>query len=146
MIGVSRFTRGWIVRLHYENNLPKYTKTFNDSDYNGKEGSLKAAKKYRDNILNLMKTLGDFKRPYSRRKAQKNNKLGILGVYLNKDTAYRAAFTTDDNVVKNLSFSINKFGDDIALQLAILSRKLLRRATMEDLGINDKKVKNEKII
>jgi hypothetical protein len=149
MQGITKNEYGWLVRLQYLNDCPKYQRFFK---FNGDEDkALEQAKKYRDRIEKKMSVTGDKKRPYARRKPQSNNKTGHLGVSFHIEygqpnaygerieySKYKSYFIDSDEIGRNFSFSCNKYGDDVALQLAILTRRLKRRATLKELNNEEK--------
>ena len=138
MEGISRTKGGWLVRMHYVNDKPRYQKFFYiKSDANS---ALKKAIEYRDKIIKRMSVMGDRTRPNTRRVPQKNNTTGYVGITYNSEVGkksiqrtYRSFFVDEEGRYRNLSFSINKYGRETALRLALLTRKLKRRATIGDL-------------
>ena len=138
MEGISRTNDGWLVRMHYVNDKPRYQKFFYIKS--NANSALKKAIEYRDRIIKRMSVMGDRTRPNTRRIPQKNNTTGYVGITYYSEIrpkssykTYRSFFVDEEGRHRNLSFSINKYGQETALRLALLTRKLKRRATIGDL-------------
>lgn len=132
---INKVGKTYLVRLGWVNGSPKYIQRFRIKNYNTEEEALEQARKYRDRILkriNLQKNGRSFT-------PQKNNKTGYPGIYFcyeikNQKTYHKyRCFFVDEGKRKNLTFSCEKHGTENALNLAILSRKMKRRASYKDL-------------
>lgn len=135
--GISKFETGYWVRLHYVDDAPTHHKFFSFQIYGGERGAMEAAKTYRRSVLRRLKVTGQLTIPYGRKKPQKNNSTGYLGITYNppghKNGAnYKSFFIDEEGIKRNLSFAISRYGNVLALRLAILTRKLKRRATESD--------------
>ena len=131
---ITRFERdtssgGYLVRVTCRGKLS--SKTFYDSDCGGKRKSLAAAKKHRDHLKSTLK-------PYSAkelaRKLRSNNTSGQAGVRLAVEVDPRwpsepeyeywvAQWSPAKGVRRTKRFSVEKYGHDEALRLAVKARK-----------------------
>lgn len=130
MYGISPHEGGFWVRLYYVNDKPTVSKWFS---------GLSIAKEWRDKqIKRLYVIYGDKVLPYRRKIPQKNNKSGVSGVrFRAKDAkngnSYEAFFKNLKGNHQRATFSCDKYGEDVAYNLAVQSRILRRRATLQDL-------------
>ncbi len=129
--GITRFDlenrRGYMVRIaRGGNRIHQY---FSDSKYGGKRKALAAAKAaYAD----LLEELGPAESS-TRDKLTSRNTTGVVGVHVaySQDNrypgceyyAYCASWVTEDGKREKASFAWNKYGQDVALELAILARQ-----------------------
>lgn len=137
MKGISRIdsgsTHGWFVRA-YRNNKT-YSKLLSDSKFGSKESALKEAIKIRDQFITQLAKIK--KKPSKRRVVKRDcrNVTGELGVSRTSKKAhngqYYESFTVSwrpkPGVQKSTSFSIRKYGEEKALQLAIEHRRQMMK-------------------
>lgn len=123
-------THGWLVTIQRRGVI--FRKQFSDGILGGKAKALAAAKAYRDEIVARYP-------PLSRREhaeiVKKNNKSGVVGVCRyavcgsdpNRSTQRRcfwvASWTLPDGRAKRVKFSVRKYGEDGAFQLAVAARR-----------------------
>lgn len=120
---------GWEVRIQRQGK--KYCKFFSDNQWNGNRGALNAAKKYRDELESQL-------RPYTTKKLAETpsvrNTSGIVGVrrtwqtIVNKDYEFTYEFWVAQWIDglgrrKTRSYSIAKYGEEGAFQLALAARR-----------------------
>jgi hypothetical protein len=137
MKGISRIdsasTHGWFVRA-YRNNKT-YSKLLSDSKFGSRETSLQEAMKTRDQFYKQISKIK--KRPSKRRIVQRDsrNLTGELGVSRTSKRAhngqYYESFTVSwrpkPGVQKSTSFSIKKYGEEKALEMAINHRRQMMK-------------------
>ncbi len=133
--GISRFdddirnTHGWRVSLRRYGKM--LVENFPDKKYGDRKRALKLAQQYRDELL------GKFP-PISRREVcqvrRSNNKSGISGVctyaksYTLRDGTIRetryweASWPGDEGKNISISFSVSKYGEELARSMAIRAR------------------------
>jgi AP2 domain len=117
---------GYYVRITHQGI--RYQKYFPDKSSGGKVQALKAAKNYRDGIV---ATLPESKQEAASKKRRPIKKSGITGVthvvsksVNGKDYDYwQAAWVDEANRRKTAKFSISRYGEDTALNLAKKARK-----------------------
>ncbi|TWT75178.1 pathogenesis-related transcriptional factor and ERF protein [Allorhodopirellula solitaria] len=129
--GITRFDlenrRGYMVRIARSGN--RVHQYFSDSKYGGKRKALAAAKAaYAD----LLEEMGPAENS-TRDKLTSRNTTGIVGVHVaySQDNrypgceyyAYCASWVTEAGKREKASFAWNKYGEDDALELAILARQ-----------------------
>lgn len=136
MYGISRIddpvnrAHSWRVSLRRRGK--KLVKNFADKKHGGKEIALALAKKHRNELL-------EKNPPISRKEfscvLRRNNKTGISGVYkyakrytlkdgTEKEIWYwEANWPTEVGVSGHKSFSVNRFGEEVARQMAIRARE-----------------------
>ncbi|HYX07369.1 MAG TPA: hypothetical protein VE912_11605 [Bacteroidales bacterium] len=127
MKGISRVdskgTHGWYVRVY--KNGKTYSKLYSDNKYGGKERALKIAKKARKMAEQAMKSIPT-KRTRRLVKSDRRNKTGVIGVNRTKkrnrsgtvSEYYQVTWSPKPGTTKNKQWSINKYGEDKAFQLA----------------------------
>ncbi len=129
--GITRFDlenrRGYMVRIARSGN--RIHQYFSDSKYGGKRKALAAAKSAYEELL---EELGPAENS-TRDKLTSRNTTGVVGVHVaySQDNrypgceyyAYCASWVTEDGKREKASFAWNKYGEDQALQLAILARQ-----------------------
>jgi hypothetical protein len=135
MYGISRIdcdkynTHSWRVSLVRRGQ--RHVKNFPDKRCGSKKAALRSAKEFRDSILRMYP-------PISRREfcnaRRRNNKTGITGVYKYskpyklKDGTVRQSWYWEANWPNaegesiSKSFSVKRFGDDLARQMAVKAR------------------------
>lgn len=135
--GISRIdsgsTHGWFVR-GYKNNKT-YSKLFSDKKYGGKRKALIAAREFRTELVLELEKIRAAKRPRRIVTTDSRNKTGVLGVCrLEKQGAsgqiyasYSVTWRPKPGIQKCTSFSVRKYGEKKALELAVN----LRRAKMQ---------------
>ena len=133
MSGISRIdsqsTHGWFVRAYKNKKI--FSKLFSDHKYAGREKALEEAQKHRDALY--LKLAQIPQAPRARRVAFRDsrNTTGVLGVSRvkrkNNKGGYYEYFTVswrpEPGVQKCTSFSINKYGEKKAFDLAVAHRK-----------------------
>ncbi len=150
--GISRIdsnsTHGWFVRGY--KNGKTYSKLFSDKKCGGKRKALWAARAHRDELNDELAKIPQ--KPRGRRIVlhDKRNTTGVLGVCRTKKTTpsgsivecFSVSWRPEPGVQKCTSFSINKYGEKKAFELAVK----LRRKRMQEIYGNSifKKLKNSK--
>lgn len=131
--GISRIdsasTIGWYIRVY--RNKQTYARFISDSKFGGKANALKEAIRQRDDLRTEIECIP--KKPSKRRSVHhdKRNKTGVLGVTRSSKKAkngrsydcYTVTWRPEPKVQKSRSFSIMKYGEKRALELAIELRK-----------------------
>jgi len=131
--GISRIdsesTHGWFVRGY--RNGKTYSRLFSDTRYGGKRKALASARAYRDKLLKKLDKIP--KKPQERRLVSKDcrNVTGILGVCRTTKKSpsgsvtecYSVSWRPEPGVQRCTSFSINKYGEKKAFQLAVALRR-----------------------
>jgi len=141
MYGISRIddiahrTYAWRVSLTRRGK--KLVKNFPDKRWGGKAKALRAAKAHRDELLLAYPPLT--RREFSKAK-RRNNTSGITGVYTyakrftlrngtEKETWYwEAHWPTESGESAHEAFSVNRYGEAMARQMAIRARERGLRA------------------
>ena len=128
--GISRLdaknTHGWFVRIYHESST--YSKLFSDKKFGGREESLQKALEYRNE---MMEKIG---KTYPARRVvckDSRNKTGVIGVCrtrkANRNGIYSEYFSVSWSPKyrshKCRMFSINKYGEEQAFELACEWRK-----------------------
>ncbi len=119
-------THGWEVRLQRQNT--KYAKFFADKSNKGKNKALAAARAYRDELL---ATLPEESRQARANRMTRRNTSGVVGVSRvstkgSKGTVYdfwQASWSPKPSVRKCVKYSINRYGDKKAFNMASKARK-----------------------
>lgn len=136
MKGISRIdskgTRGWYVRVY--KNGKTYSKLYSDSKYNGKERALKFAKKAREMALETISGVPD-KRVRRMVIKDKRNKSGVVVVSKTikktrtgkKSEYYQVTWSPKLGKIKNRQWSVRKYGEDKAFELAKAFRQDVMR-------------------
>ena len=126
---VSR-THGWLVTIQRRGVI--YRKHFSDGVFGGKQKSFLAAKVYRDDVI--AKNPPFSMREYSNI-VKKNNRSGVVGVcrYCASETRdlpedkqrwfWVASWPLPDGRRKRVKFSVKKYTEDGAFQMALKARK-----------------------
>lgn len=131
--GISRIdsgsTHGWFVRGY--RNGKTHSKLFSDRKCGGKEISLTRARAYRDELLSNLQEIPQ--KPRARRVVFRDarNSTGVLGVCRTSKTGlngqvnecFSVSWRPKPGVQKCTSFSIRKYGEKKAFQLAVEHRK-----------------------
>jgi len=135
--GISRIdsgsTHGWFVRGY--KNGKTYSKLFSDKRWGGKNKALEAARAYRDELLQDLDKIPQ--KPRGRRIVYRDsrNTTGVLGVCRtakksSKGTVnecFSVSWRPEPGVQKCTSFSIRKYGERKAFQLAVAHRRKMLR-------------------
>ncbi len=135
--GISRVdsgsTHGWFVRGY--KNGKTYAKLFSDRKYGGKRKAQNLARQYREELYETLAQIPT--KPRGRRIVYRDsrNTTGVLGVCRtakrtpggNGDEHYRVSWYPDSGVQKTTSFSIRKYGEKKAFQLAVAHRRKMLR-------------------
>lgn len=130
--GISRIetssTLGWYVRVY--RNKKTYSKFISDSKFGGKEKALEMALFQKEELIKHIKKIP--KKPTKRRVVTKDrrNTTGVLGVSRTSKKAsngksyecYTVSWRPKPKVQKSTSFSIKKYGEEKALEMAIQLR------------------------
>lgn len=136
--GISRIdsgsTHGWFVRAY--RNGKTYSKLFSDRKWGGKSEALKEARLYRDQLLVKLRSIP--RETKSRRLVYQDarNSTGVIGVCRttkrNKNGSvtecYSVSWRPEPGIQKCTSFSIRKYGEQKAFQLAVAHRKKMMKA------------------
>lgn len=131
--GISRIetssTLGWYVRVY--RNKKTYSKFFSDSKFGGKDKALEMAILQKVELSKMIIKIP--KKPTKRRVVtrDKRNTTGVLGVSRTAKKAsngksyecYTVSWRPKPNVQKSTSFSIKKYGEEKALEMAIQLRR-----------------------
>ena len=137
--GISRIdsgsTHGWFVRGY--RNGKTYSKLFSDHKCRGKEVALQHAKSYRDGLHNKLSEIPKSGRQRRFVTRDRRNKTGVIGVTriarIAKDGQVIESFSVSwrpaPGVQKCTSFSIRKYGESKAFQLAVAHRRKMIRQT-----------------
>mgnify|MGYP002632853855 CR=1 FL=1 len=124
---------GWWVRFQRDGN--KFHHFFNDNKYDGKDGSLEAAKLFRDAVKSQYYENPNTELTLSgKRKANRRNVSGATGVNRSyssstkkgkryKSLVWQAHWPIGNGKHKGQAFSVNKYGEEEAFQLALKARK-----------------------
>lgn len=135
--GISRIdsqsTHGWFVRGY--RNGKTFSRLFSDRKWGGKEEALRAARSFRDELHQQIS--GMPRQPRTRRVVlhDSRNNTGVLGVCRTaKKTpsgklseCYSVSWRPEPGVQKCTSYSINKYGEKKAFQLAVAHRRRMIR-------------------
>ena len=131
--GISRIdsgsTHGWFVRGY--RNGKTYSRLFSDQKCEGKKEALEAALAYRDNLHRKLDAVPQ--KPRARRIVLRDarNSTGVLGVCRTAKKSpsgkvhecYSVSWRPEAGVQKCTSFSIHKYGEKKAFQLAVAHRR-----------------------
>ncbi len=142
MKGISRIdsgsTAGWFVRVY--RNGKTFSKLFSDSKLDGKENALKEAKIHRDELVTQVAQMT--KRPRSRRVVFRDarNKTGEIGVSrtVRKGAngkvyeSFSVSWRPEPGKQKCTSYSIRKYGEKRAFQMAVAHRRRVMKETFGD--------------
>lgn len=135
--GISRIdsgsTHGWFVRGY--KNGKTYSKLFSDLKCGGKRKALNSAREYRDELYNELADIPQ--KPRGRRIVYRDsrNTTGVLGVCRTSkkspngavNECYSVSWRPEPGIQKCTSYSIRKYGEKKALQLAIAHRRKMIR-------------------
>lgn len=110
-----------------------YSKVFSDSRFGGPEQALVAARQYRDQLLKEVQPL---MRKVKAQTVKSNCRSGVPGVVLEdrfvkqkygtyRVTAWKAQVQLAPHKFKQRSFSIKKYGEQMAFELAVQARQRL---------------------
>lgn len=131
--GISRIdsgsTHGWFVRAY--KNGKTYSKLFSDKKSGGRAKALEAAIEYRGALLRRLKEIPQ--KPRARRLVYRDtrNSTGVLGVSRTKKRnkngtitdCYSVSWRPQPGVQKCTSFSIRKYGEKKAFEMAVAYRR-----------------------
>lgn len=131
--GVSRIdsgsTHGWFVRGY--KNGKTYSRLFSDQKCGGEREALEEARAFRDRLYEKLEEIP--KAPRARRVVMRDarNSTGVLGVCRTSkkgpngsaNDCYSVSWRPSPGVQKCTSFSIRKYGEKKAFQLAVAHRK-----------------------
>lgn len=131
--GISRIetssTLGWYVRVY--RNKRTYSKFFRDTKFGGKDKALEMALFEKEELSKMISKIP--KKPTKRRVVTKDkrNTTGVLGVSRTSKKAsngksydcYTVSWRPEPKVQKSTSFSIKKYGEEKALEMAIQLRR-----------------------
>lgn len=135
--GISRIdsgsTHGWFVRGY--RNGKTYSKLFSDKKSGGKKRALELARDFRDNLHKELEEIPV--RPRGRRIVYRDsrNSTGVLGVCRTAkrgpngtvNECYSVSWRPEPGVQKCTSFSIRKYGEKRAFELAVAHRRKMLR-------------------
>lgn len=131
--GISRLdagsTHGWFVRGY--RNGQTYSRLFSDRKHGGREEALDQARAYRDKLWNKLDELP--RQPRRRRLVLRDsrNSTGVLGVCRTKkktpngtiNECYSVTWRPEPGKQKCTSFSIRKYGEERAFEMAVEHRR-----------------------
>jgi hypothetical protein len=135
--GISRIdsgsTHGWFVRGY--RNGKTYSRLFSDRKCGGKGKALAKARAYRDELVAELEKIPQ--KPRGRRLVYRDsrNSSGVLGVCRTAkkgpngtvNECYSVSWRPEPGVQKCTSFSIRKYGEEKAFQLAVAHRRRMMR-------------------
>lgn len=135
--GISRIdsgsTHGWFVRGY--RNGKTFSRLFSDLKCGGKRKALQMAREYRDELHNKLEQIPQ--KPRGRRVVYRDsrNTTGVLGVCRTAkkgpngkvNECYSVSWRPEPGVQKCTSFSIRKYGEKRAFQLAVAHRRKMMR-------------------
>ncbi len=135
--GISRVdlrrTHGWFVRGYKNGKV--YGKLFSDKKYGGKRKAQNLARQYRDELHDKLAQIPI--EPRGRRIVFRDsrNTTGVLGVCRTPkrstngkvNECYSVSWQPEEGVRKATSFSIRKYGEKKAFQLAVAHRRKMLR-------------------
>ena len=135
--GISRIdsgsTHGWFVRGY--RNGKTYSKLFSDKKLGGKDEALESAVEYRDQLLTDLEQIPA--KPRNRRIVYRDsrNTTGVLGVCRTAkksangtiNECYSVSWRPEPGLQKCTSFSIRKYGEKKAFNLAVAHRRKMLR-------------------
>ena len=137
LYGISRIdlptsgTFGWQVRLARRGR--RFSKFFSDARYGGRRGALGVAREFRDT---LVAEFPKDERPSAHDKLTRRNVSGVVGVSRivvrtaeAEYTFWQATWSPRRGVRRRVKFSIRRYGDSRAFELACEAR---RRGLRED--------------
>ena len=125
------------IQVRITRNGKDYSKYFSFSKHNSISACIHTAVEYEKKLIEKLGPVS-----FERNKLQKNNTSGHIGVSRTHqwarsgkmpDTYVWQATWRENGKAKTVRFSENKYGEEIAKELAILSRKLKRRTTVSDM-------------
>ena len=118
-------THGWQVRLRRRGKL--FSKFFSDRKHGGVEDALVIAKSYRSELI---KTLPDPVRAGAEGKLTRRNVSGVVGVSriviktgARRYEFWQATWSCDSGARKRMKFSVRRYGEERAFELACVARK-----------------------
>jgi len=135
--GISRIdsgsTHGWFVRGY--RNGKTWSRLFSDLKCGGKGAALEAARAFRDELAQKLEKIPP--QPRARRIVTRDvrNSTGVLGVCRTAkkspngtvNECYSVSWRPEPGVQKCTSFSIRKYGENKAFQLAVAHRRQMLR-------------------
>jgi hypothetical protein len=132
--GISRIdqpshrTHGFFLRAARQGKI--YSAFFSDKTYGGQAQALAAAREYRGKLLNILGLPAQKSRRFWAELPRRKGRSGIVGVQRVIDRQskpwrkyWRATCSPKPGVVRRKQFSIRKFGEEKAKQLAIRARR-----------------------
>ena len=135
--GISRIdsasTHGWFVRGY--RNGKTYSRLFSDLKCGGRDAALEKARDFRESLKAQLQSIPA--KPRARRivKQDSRNRTGVIGVCRTTkkspngklNDCYSVSWRPEPGVQKCTSFSIRKYGEKKAFQLAVAHRKKMLR-------------------
>lgn len=124
----SNSTHGWQVRI--QRNKVSHSKLFSDALYGGKEPALEAARKHRDDYMAEHPPMSRLELAQIEKKSNKSGFVGVSKVHhiderekkTYKYWYWQAYWTPSPGRHKCVRFSIDKYGDEQAYQMAVAAR------------------------
>lgn len=135
--GISRIdsgsTHGWFVRGY--RNAKVYSKLFSDKKCGGKQKAYNMAVSYRDDLIGEITQIPKKARGRRIVTSDRRNKTGVIGVCRtvkkspngNSCDCYSVSWRPEPGIQRCTSFSIKKYGEKKAFQLAVAHRKKMER-------------------
>ncbi len=114
---------GWQVRM--QRRGVKYGKFFSDRSYGSREGSLRAAQQWRDALVAELasQTRVCTPSPRNRSGVVGVSKVSVIGANGNHYFFWQATWSPEPGRRRCVKFSIQRYGDDEAFQLAVQARE-----------------------
>ena len=122
-------THGWQVRLSRGGR--RWSKCFSDARYGGDEAAFSAAKEFRDQLI---AELPQPERAGAEGKMTRRNISGVVGVSriivrtrMTRYVFWQATWSPEPGVRKRVKFSVRRYGEERAFELACEARREAKR-------------------
>ena len=120
----SDSTHGWQVRVYRDGKT--YSRLFSDKKAGGREEAFKAAKAFRQTLVEEVAELPATPRRRRLIRRNRNNSSGVVGVSRTfksdrrgvRHEVYAVSWNPEPGVARGTSFSIKRYGEDTAFRLA----------------------------
>ena len=120
----SDSTHGWQVRVYRHGKT--YSKLFSDRKLGGREKSFEAAARYREELEEEVSQLPEAAPRRRLIRRNRNNTTGVVGISRTykrdrrgvRHEVYAVSWNPEPGVARGTSFSIKRYGEDTAFQLA----------------------------
>lgn len=118
-------SHGWQVRLSRRGR--RFSKFFSDGKHGGSESALRIARAFRDDLLSKLPTP---EYAGARGKLTRRNVSGVVGVSrivissgMSRYEFWQATWSSSPRIRKRMKFSIRRYGEQRAFELACVARK-----------------------